>query len=145
MIHSTNTNTQTCEACMCSLDVGPGRRKQKLEDHSGRQGHLKRMKARHENQNAVGHTDGDIPIPLLVYFGLDEEHRDTRARIALLVPLPPRHAVYFPIFPPWVGKVWEIGRTEAWGGDGSPSPRPPLLTSLSRISWDSPPPLCRRI
>ena len=52
---------------------------------------MKRMKARHEKENA----DGDIPITLLVYFGLDEEHRDTRARIALLVP-PPAPRGLFP-------------------------------------------------
>ena len=126
---------------MCSLDVGPGRRKQKLEDHRKRQGHQKRLKVVREKELQDEPSSGNIPIPLLVYFGLVEEHMDTRAHIAPLAPLPPASRGLYPHISAVGGQGREIGRTEAWGGDGSPSPRPPVLTSLSRIARDTPSPL----
>ena len=126
---------------MCSLDVGPGRRKQKLEDHSKRQGHQKRLKVIREKELHNDPSSGNIPIPLwFILVWLRSTWIRGHTLLSLLRP-PPRQTVYTPIFPPWVGKVWEIGRTEAWGGDGSPSPRPPVLTSLSRIARDTPSPL----
>ena len=107
---------------MCTLNVGPGRRKQKLQDHGRRHGHQKRLKVQQETALVLTPSSGNIPIPLWFIFGLDEEHMDTRAHIALLAPPPPAPRGLYPIFPQWVGKVWEIGRTEAWGGDGSPTP-----------------------
>ena len=109
---------------MCTINVGLNRSKQKLQTHCQRIGHLKMLKVPQETALVLTPSSGNIPIPLWFIFGLDEEHMDTRAHIALLAPPPPSPAPrgLYPIFPQWVGKVWEIGRTEAWGGDGSPTP-----------------------
>ena len=61
-----------------------------MQDHSQRVGHLKRLKVPQETALVLTPSSGNIPIPLWFIFGLDEEHMDTRAHIALLAPPPPR-------------------------------------------------------